>query len=471
MELYPPVRARPVTTISIFAGINREDAFTINAGEATVTKNLTSAKYPALTVKPGFSLLGSAIGTRVLGLGVWKDTELHAIFNDGTWRKWTGTAWSSALKSGLSTTAEWSFCNFMGNLAGINLIAANGVDPIQRYDGSTVQALTGAPTGGNYIEQHDNRLYCAVGNELHFSPLRIADDWTTVNGDDADPGVIVVETNDGETICGLKAGSGHVIIFKPSTMHELYGTSASDYRLIPAAEDIGILNNKCCVNLNAITYFVDDTGIYRYNGGSRPDDTFAVRVRGYIRGMNPSARNTACIGTDGNRLYVAIPVTSSSAPDTVLEFDPTNNTWYVWEDVAPVFMAKKGSNWYMGDASGRVLQIGGTTAAGTAITWNWVSKPFSARSLAQRIRWYRAFFAGVVPEGSTLQVYLSKSASGDDDWLLARSINADGVISSSRVGIPTTMIPNAQWIRVKFQGTGPVDILEFTFEQDVKPLV
>lgn len=56
--------------------------------------------------------------------------------NNGTW---------TTVLSGLDTSAEWSFCNFQGNLSGINLIGANGVDPIKRYDGNTAQNLSGAP--------------------------------------------------------------------------------------------------------------------------------------------------------------------------------------------------------------------------------------------------------------------------------------------------------------------------------------
>ena len=471
MELWPVIKSRPPITISEFAGVNRQDAFSISPKEATTIKNLTSTKYPALSVKPGYSLLGTAIGTKILGLGVWKDTELHAVFNDSTWRKWTGAAWSAALASGLSTTAEWSFCNFQGNLAGINLIGSNGVDAIKRYDGAAVSNLTTAPAGGNFIEQHDNRLYCAVGNQLKFSTLRVADDWTTVNGNDSDPGTIVIETNNGETINGLKAGSGHIIVGKPSTCHELYGTSPSDFRKIDVAEDIGLINNKCVVNLGGITYFLDDTGIYQYSGGSRPDKKFSFRVQKYIDDINQTAKGTSCMGTDGLKLYVAIPVTSSTAPDTILVFDPEYKTWNVWKDETPLFFAKMGANWYVGNVSGQVYQRTGTTANGTAISWNWVSKPFSAKSLAQKIRWYRAWIVANIPVGSTVSVYLSKLDTGDSDWTLVSTVTAAATLDDTRLGIPTTTVANAQWIRVKIEGTGPCEIKEFTRDEQVMPLV
>lgn len=471
MELWPSIRSRPYTTINQFAGVSRLDPFSISPNKASAIKNLSSTLYPALSIKPGYSFLGAAIGTKILGLGVWKDTELHAVFNDGTWRKWTGAAWSAALASGLSATAEWSFCNFQGNLAGINLIGSNGVDAIKRYDGATVANLATAPAGGNFIEQHDNRLYCAVGNELHFSTLRIADDWTTVNLNDEDPGTIVIETNNGELINGLKAGSGHIIVYKPSTTHELYGTSASDYRKVDVADDIGLVNNKCIVNLNGITYSMDYRGIYRYSGGSRPDKAFCIEVQKYVDDMNQTAKSKCCMGTDGLKLYVAIPVTSSTATDTILEYDPKYGTWFVWEDESPLFMAKMGANWYLGDANARIYQRTGTSAAGTAISWRWVSKPFGAQSLSQKIRWYQAWVVANVPVGSTMSIYLSKLDSGDSDWTLVSAITAEAVLNDSRLGIPTTTAANAQWIRLKIEGTGPCEIKEFTRDERTMPIV
>lgn len=471
MELWPSIRTRPYTTINQFAGISRLDPFSISPNKASEIKNLTSQLFPALSVKPGYAFLGAAIGTRILGLGVWKETELHAIFNDGTWRKWTGSAWSAALATGLSTTAEWSFCNFEGNLGGINLIGANGVDAIKRYDGSAVANLATAPAGGNYIEQHDNRLYCAVGNELHFSTLRIADDWTTVNGNDEDPGIIVIETNNGELINGLKAGSGHIIVYKPNITKELYGTSASDYRVVDVADDVGLINNKCVINLNGMTYFMGNRGIYRYSGGSRPDKAFSMDVQMYLDEINQTAKGTCCMGTDGLKLYVAIPVTSSVSPDTILEYDPKFGTWFVWEDEIPLYMVKMGASWYIGDAAARVYQRTGTSAAGTAIAWRWVSKIFGAQSLAQKIRWYRAWIIANLPIGSVINIYVSKSDHGDADWDLVGSTTASAALVSNKLGISTTTAANAQWLRLKLEGTGPCEVKEFSRDERTMPIV
>lgn len=467
----PQASRRPPIVQREFRGENRLDPYSIADVFATSTKNLTSSAFPGLTVKPGYTLLGAAIGTKVLGIGVWKDTEIHAVFNDGTWRKWTGAAWSAPLASGLSLTAEWSFCNFKGNLGDFNLIAANGVDPVKRYDGGTLQDLAGAPAGANYIDEHDNRLYCVVnGVEVHFSELSVPSNWTVIGQNDSDPGTIIKEINTGKKIVGLKAGAGHVTVFFPTSSHELYGTSPSDFRFMEVAADIGAINNKSAVSLDGWLYFAGELDNYKYGGGSRPDKTFAQRMQWYMQHMNQAAKLTSCVGSDGRKLYTGIPIDSATAPDTIIEYDPQHDTFYTWKDISPLCFARMANTLYIGDAQGRVLKVGGTTHNGAAILWHWISKPFSSASMAQVIRWLRAWITTNVPAGSTMNIYLSKLPEGDSDWVLVKTIAADAVVESTPIYIPSNVAANTRFIRIKFEGTGPMNMMEFAREQTSMPI-
>jgi len=450
-----------------FKGVNKLDAFSIFDSYATSLKNLTSTNFLALTVRSGFSSLGDSFGVVVIGLGVWKDAELHAIAN-GEWKKWDGAAWSAALASGLSTSAQWSFCNFQGNFADINLLAANGTDAVKKYDGSTVADLVNAPANANYIDAHDNRVYVAVGNSVKFSALRKAEDWTTVD----DAGEIVVETSTGEAISGLKAGPGHVVVFMPHASFELYGTGPINYKLLPVSDKIGCVSNQSTLMVGNTLYFLAHDGIYRYTGGSAPRKDFALPVQWYIDNINKSNRHKACAGTDGKRYYLALPINSATEPNHVLEYDPVFETWYVWElGHYPRAFAYMNEEWYEGDSSGQVHKMGGTDDAGTAISWEWVSKPFGASSLAQPKQWYKLWIVCDLPSGSTLNVYLTKTAEGDSDWTLVRSLTANSTIQSSRVIIPVETVANANWVRVKFSGTGPATIYEMTRQERLMPFV
>ena len=455
----------PVSTRE-FKGVNKIDTFSISDGQFTSAKNMTASKYPAITVRSGRTNIGASLTATILGLGVWKDEELHSINNDGDWIKLVDGNWGTSLETGLAVAKPWSFCNFKGNLSTINLIAANGDDVIKRYDGSVVSNLSGAPSGGNFIEQHDNRLYCATGNTVHFSALRKADDWTTVD----DSGQIVVETQDGEEISGLKAGPGHLIVFKPHAVFELYGTSPMNYRLTPVSEKIGCVSNASAVMVGSVLYFLSHRGIEKYTGGVAPSNDFCLPVQWYLDNINATNRHNSCAGTDGKNLYMAIPLLTATEPSHVLEYDTTFNVWHVWEmgNYPRVFVGFK-EDFYYGDSVGQVHKFGGTTDAGTAISWQAISKPFGSGSLAQRKQWYNLWLVVDLPVGSTLNAYLSADAEGDSSWTLVKTLTAESSIQAARVIIPVNTVANANWIRYKLSGSGPCTIYEVTRQERLMP--
>lgn len=470
MRPWPPVQeVAPSHVMREFRGINKLDPFSIAEEYATDMKNISSDKYPAFSVRSGFSLVGTAFANPITGLGSWKNSELHATSN-GSWYRYTGGAWSSLL-SGLNATAEWSFANFKGNLTDINLIGANGVDAIRRYDGSTVQTLTGAPANANYITTYSNRLFAVVGNTIHASELNVPTNWTTTINADSDPFQINVNTTDGETIVAMKPGIGHVTIFKPNSMHELFGEDISNVRIENIDLEVGAINNKSVVTLNGILFFIHRTGIYRYGGGTRPSREFSQPVQWYIDNMNTTARGKCSAGTDGQKLYFSIPMDSSTVTDTILVYDPKFDMWTVWKDFNTLHMAQSTFYMYMGMNNGRVIQMGGATDNGTAISWERIWKPMGSMSLNKFIRWFKMWFLCDVPSGSVLNVYLSPSATGDSDWTQVGTIAPSTTYQSARIILTPTQIANTHYVRMKIAGTGPATVYEFDRDQREFPLV
>lgn len=471
MRGWPSVsEVAPSHVLRDFRGINRLDKFAIADEYATDMKNLTSDSYPAFSTRSGYSLLGNSFANPILGLSSWKNSELHAVAN-GNWHRHVSGSWGTAIKTALNATAEWSFTNFKGNLSEINLIGSNGVDAIQRYDGSTVQALTGAPANGNFITTYSNRLFVAVGNTVHASELNVPTSWTTGIGNDSDPFQINVNTTDGETINALRPGIGHLTIFKPNSMYEMFGEDISNVRVDAIDLEVGAINNKCVVTLNGIIFMIHRTGIYRYGGGTRPSRDFSQPVQSYIDQMNTAARSKCCLGTDGQKIYCSIPVTSSTAPDTILVYDPKYDMWTVWEDFTALQMAQSSFNSYFGMNDGRVIMLGGSTDNGAPITFERVSKPFSSESLNKLIRWFKLWIMCDVPSGSTLTVSLSPSASGDSDWVTVGVIDPASNYQSKRIILTPTQIANTHYVRIKFSGSGPVTIHELDRDQREFPLV
>lgn len=443
--------------IRSFSGIYKPDDEGFNLPDDLFTEliNFSPDHYPAITTRPGYSVIGT-FGTAVLGLGAWKNSELHAVFNDGTWRKWDGSTWTS-LASGLNTSADWSFTNFKGNLSDINLIGSNGVDAIKRYDGSTVQNLSNAPSGGNYITTQSNRLYCAVDNYLKFSALNEADDWTTVD----DAGEVPVNTRDGETINGLSAGNGHVTAFKPSSMFELYGKGPQSYSMDQIASDIGTTGNKAVVAYDESLPFISRDGIYRYSGGLRPKRDFSLPVQEFMNAINKSILSKCVSGNDGEYLYFGIPLGSATENNRIIQYDPKRGVWFTWDNMAVTQMLRIGDKMYFGDASGRVLQLGGTTDNGTAITATAISKPFTAAAISRKQHWHKLWIVATISTGATITISISKYPSGDE-WILVKTLTANTDMQFQELLVPLNSVTDANAVRLKIESVGQVTIHEIT---------
>lgn len=459
LDYLPPMKKRiPDRILREFRGVNKQDRYSIADYYATAQHNMASDAYPALSVRAGFSLIGTEFGQAINGIGLHKGTTPHVI-TGGSWYRLVDGDWSSSLKDGLSTSTVMSFANFKGGFSDIFLLAANGVDRPQVFNGTTVSNLSGAPAKGNYVATYDNRVFMAVDNLLYASGLNLATDWSSV-GDDSSSYQISIDTQNGETINGLAPGIGHLTIFKPNSIHELYGSSPFDVRVEAITFEVGAINNQSVFTLNGIMYLIHRTGIFRYGGGSRPSKDFSLPVQEYIDSMNHEASGTCCAGTDGRKLYFSIPTGSSTVPDTTLVYDPMYDMWNVYRDFSPLLFALSSSGAYIGLDDGRVIQPGGTTDTGAPISWEWVSKPFGGTSYSQKIRWTRMWIFCDVPAGSTLNAFVSPSPTGDSDWLPVGTISPKTSVQNARIMLqPSAAFSN--FLRIKFSGTGPVKIHEW----------
>lgn len=464
-------KSLPTNVQREFRGVNRVDKYRIDPSFATDLSNVVTSDFPALKTRPGFSLVGSALPARILGLNVRNETELVAMSN-GQWYSSTGGTWSAITSgSGNSTSANMSFTNFDGGYSGVNLVGVNGVDAVKRYDGASVSTISDAPAGLNYVDTFTDRIWGAVASTLHFSEFRNGDNWTVTAGTDADPGFITVESNDGESISAVRTGPRRLVVFKPNSIYNLFGTYAEDFSLVPVAADIGALSNQCVVNVDGQIYFVHQTGVYLYSGSTRPDRSFSLPVQDYIDRINPAQRHKVCAGSDGINLYIGIPLDSATEPDATLVYNSDFNTWVVWNGYAPLNLTTWIDTPYIGNVDGTVRKVGGlTTDNGAPISGYYTTKVFGSESYSQRLRWKRAWVVAKVPTGSTLQVYMTGNSDGVSDFTLVQNVPVSNSVSSARVIIPTNAAYNSNTVTLKFVFSGPIEIIEWSREEDQLPI-
>lgn len=454
---YPVLQGIQTIATREFRGVNTLDPYSIGDEFFTDMRNLVTDDYPAIKTRPGYTRLGSKIGSRVLGLGVWKDQELHAIFNDGTWRKWTGSTWQTLL-NGLNTSADWTFTNFKGNLDDVNLIGCNGVNGLYRYDGSTVQKFGDAKDKINFITTYQNRLWGAWENELHASALNQPDKWQLFEGTEADSYYIVIETDRGEDINMLSGGLRKLTIGMRNSLHELYGGVPSDFNTHMKTNDVGFINNKSAVTQDGVLRFMHELGIYEFAGGLLPDDSFSEIVKKYIK-----VDDTSVSGTDGEKIYFY-------TNGVILVYDPAFQTWCVWDHIQPSHFALFKNELYIGTRSGEVLKMGGSTDNGTAIQWRAVTKPYNNLTPSQRTRWHKLYVTVDLPQGSTFRVYGTREPEADSGWVLLKSVSG-GNLQQQRIFVPVRELANEHYVRLKFEGQGPMKLYGFTRHVRVMPLV
>lgn len=451
-------------TIREFRGLNTFDPLSIGDSYFTDISNLSTDDYPAISTRPGHTVLGSALGTRVTGLGVWKGQRLIGAFNDGTWRVWNGSSWSAPILTVTSTdpnvlNAPWTFTNFQGAYSDINLIGSNGTGKLVRYDGNQTHFIDEAPAGGNFVTTYQNRLWVAFGKEIRACKLDNAEVWNDFSGTEEDSYGKTIESTHGENINALSSGLKKLTIGMPNSIVELYGSLPSDFYTISVSEDMGTVNNRSTFTQEGVLRFMHSTGLYEYSGGIVPDKVFSETIKGYS-----AVTDQAAAGSDGRHLFF------TTTADVTLVYDPALQTWGVWRGLAPTCYAVMGNDLYIGDNAGRVLKVGGSSDNGAPIAWHAVTKPFTSSAIAQRQRWLKLWLSVEMAAGSKMNIYLSESLSGDSDWELVKSLVGVGRVGVQRALVPVDKIALANHVRIKFEGTGWVRIHEHTRQQRSLPL-
>ncbi|MFX3633718.1 MAG: hypothetical protein ACE3L7_25535 [Candidatus Pristimantibacillus sp.] len=467
---YPIPQAQPLggiaaSTVREFKGLNTFDPLSIPDSFFSDSSNMCSRDYPAASVREGYTVLGTPIGTKCTGLGVWEDKKLIGAFNDGTWRVWSGSAWSAPIFTYSSTDPEavnrmWSFTNFQGSYPQVNLIGCNGMGGLYRYNGSTAISIAKSPLGSNFVTTYQNRLWVAINKEIQSCALDQPEVWDLFGGTDEDSYRKDIESSRGGLINALSGGLTKLTIGLPNEIRELYGGVPSDFSDRSVTEDLGFSNNQSVVTQEGIMRFLHKSGIYQYAGGLLPSKNFSEVVSNYPYTVDTDS----AAGSDGSNLYFSVG-------DSLLVYDPREGvaSWSVWKGIRATCFAQMGGDFYIGDAQGRVVKLGGSTDAGTPINWHATTKPFNNQAASQKSRWYKMWAVVELAAGSSLNVYLSRSVKGDSDWELVQTVNGTG-IGVQRVIVPVSKYALENWVRVKIQGTGWARINELTRSTRQMPL-
>lgn len=442
------VKDKPFTLgDGVNTGIN---SFELKNSELFDALNIDSRLYPALKVRDGRTLYGSVTTPNMLGQR--NNSYLHAL-DGGNWKYLDGS-WVT-IASGL-TSAMARVEDFATGTTRYTIFS-NGTNRKQ-WDGTTVTDLAGMPATNKFIS-HKGRVYALRDNDIVFCALNKINDWTTAN----DSGTIDITNAKGPGTAITSFGN-HILAFTNYSTHELYGTGPSNYSLIDLSLEIGCVSDRTPIDVGGKLYWLGRNHVYKYTGGTRPQSV-SFKVDRYINNINWAYAYKACAGTDGRRYYLSIPTNGSSVNnlllvyDTEFETDKSDGNWYV-EDSNFVDFTEFSNKFYGVTSDGKIKNMfGAETDDGVNISWFALTKVLYENNLGERKSLKELNLIIHLRSGSTLQCLASTDPEGEN-FTLVKEFTPTTDLVNERIIIPMNVAHNADWIRIKFVGTGKCTIHE-----------
>ncbi len=409
--------------------------FSIKESESYYSRNLSSDKYPALSVRQKRSSDIDAVPTAANALGS-RNASVLISHGGGSVYKWEASAWASI--GTLDTNAATKIVEFATGTT-LYTVFANS-DRVKSYDGTTLAELVEAPKTPLYVP-HNFRLYAIDGKQLYFCAINDITDWTTAN----DAGVISITEAKGNGTA-IRSFDNHVCIFTSGSFHELYGTDVTNFQLVDVSEN-GCLSDRCLVEMRGRGLFwLDYDGVYQYTGGI--PRKISDKVQSYIEDINFEYKHLCCAGVSGEKVYFSIPYDGNTTNNLILCYDARHRTWYPQESTIVDFTTI-GDTLYGLQSDRAVVEF--DQGEDSDIEWSWESGYRDKDSIRQRKTLTSLFIQFDLPIQSVLHTYIDEG----NGYVLKRTFHGTGNPQFIRVIMKTR---NTDWYRLKFEGKGSCTI-------------
>lgn len=354
--LATPVQAeewRSYNYFSLTGGLNDGyDSTAIEDTEASDLQNVVFTTGGAISKRSGFSnLQSSAIASTAAftALTSWKLSSgtrylVSLVSDGGTDRIYrmdygAGTSGPDGTWDNISggLTLSWG-TDDLGDFAPALdvLVVEDGVAttaPYQWTGSGDATALTGA-ANASMVEYHKNHLFTsgnsAQPSQINFSALcttasSCLTSWTATD-------VIHVETNDGQTVQGLKSGLDALYVWKDRSIWRISGTDRDTFILEQMVRGIGTCSNNSIAVINNKFIFLSCEGdVIIYDGGINVQ-IISAKIEGTLTAINLDRVDEAIAiafddGTGGEDYYLSLSASASSTHDRLLVFDTFHQAW------------------------------------------------------------------------------------------------------------------------------------------------
>jgi hypothetical protein len=133
-------------------------------------------------------------------------TKVSKLADNGT---------ETVLSSAFTSDQKFSFTSWTSKDAAY---FTNGVEAIQKYDGTTLAAVSGSPPISDFIEEHQNRLYVGIAtdDQIRFSDSNSDSSWPSANA-------LNVADNRGSAVTGIKSLGTVLVVLTDAGLWRLQG--------------------------------------------------------------------------------------------------------------------------------------------------------------------------------------------------------------------------------------------------------
>lgn len=227
----------------------------------------------AATLRAGLTLLGTNLGSSILGMHYFVDT-LHGgantqfIVGAGTSTYYLSGATYATIRTGLTSGSKQRFSTYLDFT-----FMVNGTEATAVWNGNTGSSFSttgnalNAPSG-TLIENFRGRMWIA-GNitfpdRLYYSsvPTAVGTPVVTWNTDVTTGQWIDISPSDGDTITGLQRYKTTMLVFKTNRIYRVFDIGQTD---ADPQYNVGTSSNESIVETKAGVYFHHASGFYQYN--------------------------------------------------------------------------------------------------------------------------------------------------------------------------------------------------------------
>lgn len=227
----------------VLVTFGREIQFTtgtaiINVGD-TITGGTSGATAPVVAVllRTG-AWSGTAVGTLIIGAVVGGPFQNAEALKVGGVSKATSSSVDTAISRTVGGTMEFFNYNFTGSTNSLKMYGVDGVNLAFEFDGTNyIPIRTGMTTDTpSHVICHKGYLVLSFLGSIQLSALSAPYSWTVVLG--------ATEIDTGDSVSGFLVQGGtsagtSLAIFTEKRTYILYGTSATDFKLVTSQFDVG----------------------------------------------------------------------------------------------------------------------------------------------------------------------------------------------------------------------------------------